>query len=120
MALHTLCWLEFGVSNLERAKKFYGGLFNWEFNDWGPGYISFKPSEGIGGGLFETSEIKSGGSPLIYYEVEEIEPYLKKVADLGGKIEKGKTEIPNMGWYALLNDPDGNIVGIFKSMETQN
>jgi hypothetical protein len=51
---------------------------------------------------------------VIYVEVEEIEPYLKKAEELGGGVEVPKTEIPTLGWYAHLKDPDGSLVGLFQ------
>jgi predicted enzyme related to lactoylglutathione lyase len=57
--------------------------------------------------------------PVNYVSVESIDEYSKKVTDLGGEIVVPKTEIPQMGWFALAKDPEGNIFGIFEMMPMQ-
>ena len=47
---------------------------------------------------------------------EEIE---KKIESLGGQTLLPKTEIPNIGWFALFADPTGNRVGLFTGLEGQ-
>jgi predicted enzyme related to lactoylglutathione lyase len=49
--------------------------------------------------------------------VEDILPYLDKAKELGGSVDQEKTEIPSIGWYAHVLDPDGNIVGLFQEPE---
>jgi predicted enzyme related to lactoylglutathione lyase len=115
MAKHAICHVEWSSSNLERSRTFYGGLFDWSFTPWGDEYMLFKAPEYAGGGIMKSSEIKPGASPTVYVEVEQIEPYLDQVKKLGGTIAVGKTEIPTVGWFAHLKDPDGNLVGLFQS-----
>ena len=57
------------------------------------------------------------GTYNVYVEVDEIEPYLEKVGELGGDVAVPKTEIPNQGWFAHIKDPDGNIFGLFQGGE---
>jgi predicted enzyme related to lactoylglutathione lyase len=45
-----------------------------------------------------------------------VEEYSKKVAALGGQILVQKTEIPDMGWFAVAKDPEGNTFGIFETI----
>ena len=56
---------------------------------------------------------------MVYVEVEEINLYLEKVLNLGGSVAIPKTEIPTLGWFAHVKDPDGNIVGLFQGMEQE-
>jgi predicted enzyme related to lactoylglutathione lyase len=46
-----------------------------------------------------------------------VDEYSKKVVKLGGKIIVPKMEIPEMGWWALALDPEGNQVGLFETMQ---
>jgi len=73
------------------------------------------PNKEVGGGLMKEKEVHAGQSPCVYVEVETIEPYLVKVATVGGTVGMGKTEIPGMGWFAILLDSDKNAVGIYES-----
>jgi len=119
MAKHSIVHIEWNSRDLKKAKAFYGGLFGWKFKTWGEGenYVLFSAPEGPGGGLQKVKskkEVGAGKSPLVYVEVDEIKPYLEKAKRLGGGVATPKTEIPNVGWFALLKDPDGNIVGLFQ------
>jgi len=116
MAKHTINHVQWSVTDMERAKAFYGGLFGWSFETWGDNYTTFKPPEGLEGGLMKVDQVKPGQSPYIYIEVEELEPYLERARELGGGVDVPKTEIPQIGWFAHLTDPDGNIVGLFQGL----
>jgi hypothetical protein len=77
----------------------------------------FSPPEGPGGGIEKVDTVHPGESPVIYIEVEEIQPYLEKAKTLGGAVKAPKTEISTIGWFALLADPDNNTVGLFQGRE---
>ncbi len=114
MAKHAFCHIEWSVTDLERSKAFYAGLFDWKFEPWGEEYLVFSTPQEPDGGLMKVNEVSPGSSPVVYVEVEEIEPYLEKARELGGGVDAPKTEIPNLGWFANLKDPDGNLVGLFQ------
>ncbi|MBM3329428.1 MAG: VOC family protein [Calditrichaeota bacterium] len=117
MAQHAFCHVEWHVSDLERAKGFYSRLFGWSFEAYGDDYLMFQtPSRELGGGLFRTSDpVKSGASPLVYINVDDIEGYLNRAVQFGGAVQMPKMPIGEMGWMAILTDPDGNAIGLYKS-----
>jgi len=55
--------------------------------------------------------------PTNYVQVESVADYLAKAVALGAREIVGKTEIPNVGWFAVLLDPQGNPLGLFEMME---
>ncbi len=114
MAKHAFCHIEWSVTDLERSKAFYAGLFDWKFEPWEEEYLVFSTPQEPDGGLMKVNEVSPGRSLIVYVEVEEIEPYLEKARELGGGVDVHKTEIPNLGWFANLKDPDGNLVGLFQ------
>jgi predicted enzyme related to lactoylglutathione lyase len=46
--------------------------------------------------------------------VNNVEEYITKAKESGGDIYRGKTIIPAMGAYALVKDPDGNVIGLYQ------
>jgi len=46
-----------------------------------------------------------------------IEATLAKIKAHGGTTAVPKTEIPGMGWFAIFNDPTGNMIGLYQAME---
>lgn len=120
MAKHTICHVEWSSTDLERTQAFLSGLFDWKFKAWGDKYLLFNtPEGGPDGGIAKVDEVKPGESPVIYIEVDEIEPYIEKAKRLGGEVAVPKTEIPTVGWYALLKDPDNNIIGLFQGLKKE-
>ena len=112
---HKICHLEIPTTNLKRSGEFYKKLFGWKIDyGWGPDYAIFNTGKGVltGGGLDRKDKI-TPGNIIIYVEVEDIDSMLTKAMELGGKKVKEKTEIPNVGWFGLFADLDGNQIGLF-------
>lgn len=112
---------EIGCSNLESTKRFYSDLFGWEYAPGAPnsamignlGAYAATPSPGIGG------HINCLGHPphqyvTIYVQVGDIPATLAKVEKMGGRTLIPATEVPGMGHFAWLTDPEGNAIGLWK------
>jgi predicted enzyme related to lactoylglutathione lyase len=110
---HTVCHVEWQVTNLEMAQEFYGGMFGWSFEPMGESYVLFRTGDDVGGGLELADSVASGSSPLVYILTGDIEESLAKAEVYGGEVVKRTTEIPGHGVYAIVADPDGNRVGLF-------
>jgi len=113
---HSIVHIEISTTDLPKAQKFYSQLFNWKITAWEgtSDYLMFETGKEPGGGIQKVDRVNPGDGVLIYVLVEDIEKTLSKAKELGGKIVKEKTEIPNVGWFGLLSDLDGNTIGIFK------
>lgn len=116
MENHSICHIEFSVTDLEKSEAFYGGLFEWKFERWGENYSMFTTPNEPGGALMKDEKVNPGQSPVIYILVDDIEPYLEKARELGGNVCHPTSEIPNVGWFAIISDPDKNVVGLFKGL----
>lgn len=88
---------EIASSDLERASAFYRELFDWEIGEEEiDGYRLVRTAEGsIGGGLMRSSE---GVFP----------------EELGGKMIVEPMPIPGVGRFAMFQDPEGVMIGIFE------
>ena len=53
---------------------------------------------------------------LAYVEVDDIDASTAKVKALGGTVMRDKTEVPGMGWLAIIVDPTGAHLGLWKAM----
>jgi predicted enzyme related to lactoylglutathione lyase len=54
---------------------------------------------------------------ITYFTVENCEKTVSKIKSLGGEIHKDTTEIPEMGRFAVVSDPEGASFGIFEFEE---
>lgn len=107
--------IDIPVADLERAKSFYSGLFGWQIAEV-PGYEGYPmwqaPNKISGGGLAPRDE--GFTQPRSYVEVDSIEETLTKAQEQGGTVVMGKSPISETSWWAIVQDPDGNHIGLYE------
>ena len=112
-----VAYFEVGSRDFETLVRFYGELFGWPVRKVSDGYalIDTQAGSGIGGGIGRSGD----GTPWasFYVGAEDPQALLDRAAALGGRTAVPVTEIPGWGTFAMLNDPDGNLVGIVKSAD---
>ena len=110
---------EIPIDDEKRAVKFYSDVFGWKINSWGgpEPYWLADTGEGMGinGALMQRSKPNEGTINTI--DVPDIDAYMKKITDSGGKVLMQKTEIPHVGWYAYCLDTEGNQFGIMQPLQ---
>lgn len=107
---------EIGCRNKEQTEGFYSELFGWKVESFGAaGMISTGSEAGIGG-HFTALGHEPHNYVLVYVLVDDIPACLARAEELGGKTLLPQTEVPGMGWFAWLADPEGTTVGIWKPM----
>jgi predicted enzyme related to lactoylglutathione lyase len=117
---HTIVHFEIPASNPEKVGKFYSGLFGWKINKMpGPmdywGVETAPEGQGVNGGIARRS--KAEDRPTNYILVDSVQEYESKVKKLGGKVVVSKEEVPEMGYFAIVLDPDGNAFGLWEPMK---
>ncbi len=114
MADQLIAHVEIPSSDLDQTKTFLNKVFGWEFKPFGTGYMLFNNHKGIMVGLRQVEKVNSGDTTVFHVNVSNIDETLSAVKENGGSIFKEKAVIPAMGWYALLKDPQGNIIGLYQ------
>lgn len=113
--------IEVSATDPDAAGKFYAELFGWkvELDRTVPGvdYMTFQVEPGPGGAFTKVDdEMYKPGDVLLYVAADDIEATLAKAESLGAKVLVPKTEIPNVGWFAIFADPTGNRMALFTGM----
>jgi uncharacterized protein len=113
------------ANDVGRAKHFYHTLLGWKIEPtmmpMGPGMDQLQYHD-ISTGKAEAGMLSGGGlykrhmnEPILTFVfVEDIDKVLSKVEKLGGTITLKKTEIPGVGLNAMIQDPEGNIIGLLQ------
>lgn len=109
--VHEVVHWEIGGRDLEGLDSFYRQLFAWQSTGSDPNYRLVTPATGIGGGLMRCHD-EMPAYVTFYVAVDDLEATLAKVEALGGSILVGPTPIPDVGAFALFQDPEGNTIGI--------
>jgi len=122
MSKRNIVHVEIPAANVEGAGGFYQDLFGWKISHMPEmNYSMWEAGNGDQyGGLPQVSDDNPAGQVLIYIASDDIEADLKKVEKLGGKVLHQKTEIPGMGWFGIFQDPTGNTLGLYTSLNPSN
>ena len=120
MSKRNVVHVEIPAANVEAAGKFYQDLLGWKLqHDPALNYTQWEAGDGTGGGFPAVSDESPAGHVLVYIHSDDIETDLKNVEKLGGKVIHPKTEIPQIGWFGLFQDPTGNVLGLYTSMNPE-
>jgi len=110
------------ADDVGRAKKFYKSLLGWKIepvtnfpdkSQQRQSIITGEPEEGTmhTGGLYKRM---MPGQILVFVIVKDIEQVLARVEKLGGKILMPRTEIKDVGVVGVIQDTEGNKLGLLK------
>jgi predicted enzyme related to lactoylglutathione lyase len=114
---HAISWFEIPVADLPRAQAFYerilGQPLKPELFQGTPNAI-FPFDKGVGGALVKMERRKpSTEGALVYLDCHgELEAVLARVAGAGGKVLLPRTDIGPPGFIAIIQDSEGNSVGL--------
>ena len=116
--VNAAVWFEIPVSDMKRAKAFYGAVLQTELKDenTGPNPMAVFPAESndsVAGHLYPGKPAAAGSGNTIHLRSPEpLEAALDRVRDSGGKVLSDIVTIP-AGRFAYCLDPDGNSIGLF-------
>ena len=101
-----LGYFTLAVKDVDRAKKFYGALFGWTFEDGSSHVANTKFPLGI-----------SGGGPAdvsghVYFRVDDLEAFLPKVAAAGGEVRARANY--KSGPNATIADDQGTVITVWQ------
>lgn len=124
---HTLgrfVWRELFTRDIAAAKRFYGALFGWTTEDrpMGPdwSYTIVKTGDKEIAGMMDIAHIPGGGEHVpphwaVYVSVADVDAAAASAVAEGGKVLGDCMDIPNVGRFAVVQDPQGAIFNLFRS-----
>ena len=122
----NIVYFEIPANNVDRAKHFYHALLGWKIEPTkvpmdqaaaaAMQYHDISTGEAQEGTLTMGGLYKRQMSELIinHVAVEDIDRVLGKVEQLGGKITMPKMEIKSVGLNAIIQDTEGNSIGLIQ------
>lgn len=112
-------WFEIPVKDMTRARHFYQSVFNVKFEMMEMGdelmamFAYDHDAPGSSGALVSGSDYEpSAIGTMVYFDCTDIEPLLKKVEQVDGKVLLPKTSIGEHGYIGIFLDCEGNRVGM--------
>lgn len=117
---HRIDYIEIPTPDVGASRSFFETLFGWDFQEWGPDYVSFDDGRTTGG--FRTSDRApsiEAGSVLVVFYAENLDVALDGVEGLGGSITKDIFEFPG-GRRFHFRDPAGAEFAIWSDDELED
>ena len=114
-------WHDLMTDDLEAARRFYGGLFGWTFeNVTGPvggGYTLIISGKLFVGGMVQLDDPVGDDYSrwLGYISVPDVDEAVALAESKGGSAVVGPLDLPNIGRAAAIQDPQGAVVGLLRS-----
>jgi len=109
-------WYELGTKDPDAAKAFYTAALGWgaqPFAMEGPmEYTVWMAGEDGVGGVMKMEEMAPHWLGYVY--VGDVDAALSRATELGGRVMVPGTDIPNVGRFGIVADPQGGGVGLLQ------
>ena len=115
----SFCWNELGTTDTAKAGDFYTTLLGWgkDVQNFGPmEYTMFTNGDRPAAGMFKTTPEMGNIPPhwLVYFAVDDCDESAAKATELGATVMKPADDIPGIGRFAILLDPQGAAFAVIK------
>ena len=102
-----------------RLSAFYEKIFGWKVQhrpELNYRIVDTGGKGGINGGIMNPDRPEPWpGNMTLYISVDDLAAYRKQIVAAGGKIHVEEQEVPGMGAFSLFSDPDGRMMGLWKT-----
>jgi predicted enzyme related to lactoylglutathione lyase len=116
-----ICWTELMTTDPKAAQAFYKATVGWGTQAWEEdASYTLWTARGmpVGGLMMLPDDARRMGTPptwLMYVAVPDVEASLRQAVSLGARVYVQPREVPTMGRFAVLGDPQGATFALFSS-----
>ena len=121
----SLTWNELATRDADAAKAFYTAVFDLGTDDMDMGpmtYTVWKVGDDVVGGMMPMGDQFPAEVPphwAVYFAVDDTDAVVAKAQELGAAVIAPPMDIPNVGRFAALADPNGTTFSIIKNAPQQ-
>jgi uncharacterized protein len=113
-------WYELTTPDVDAARRFYPSFTGWGTQQFDKDYTMWTTGGAPFAGIFKLGpEMRQQGVPpnwMPYIESDNVDDTARLATSLGGKVRHGPADIPNVGRFAVIQDPQGAVFGVYKSI----
>ena len=119
-------WYEDLARDPKAAIDFYSDVVGWKTQPFeaNKDYVMWVGSQGPLGGVMKLpAEAAIKGAPphwMAHVQVDNVDATTAKAKKLGGSVHKAPEDIPTVGRFAVIGDPQGAFISIFTPSNTMN
>ena len=118
----TFVWYELLTADVKKAIDFYGNVIGWGTQPFGESYNMWTAGKTPIGGVMgiDDAQMHAGTKPHWWAHVlaDDVDALTKKAASLGAKVTVQPTDIPTVGRFSVINDPQGAEIALFTPLES--
>ena len=112
-------WYDLMTTDIDKAKAFYSKLFGWNVKEVDMGPMGTYPmihagEQGIGGMMRLPPGAGAPSHWIGYATSGDVDAAAATVQELGGRVMVPPTDIPGVGRFTVIADPQGALVAPFK------
>ncbi|TCT03210.1 VOC family protein [Aquabacter spiritensis] len=114
-------WYELMTTDMPAAQAFYTHVVGWEARDAGMPDMAYSlfSSQGteIAGLMVLPDQAREMGAPpswIGYVAVDDVDIGAASFAAAGGKVYRAPSDIPGIGRFAIVADPQGVVLALFR------
>lgn len=115
----TFVWYELVTTDVQAAVAFYGDVVGWRTQRFDDAYTIWTAGEiGIGGVLSSRDAARSAAGPhwLAYVLADDVDALTREAQSLGARTCVGPGDIPTIGRFSIIADPQGASLALFKPL----
>lgn len=120
-------WYELMTTDADAAKAFYGAVLGWDAQEWGGKefrYLIMSAGEKMVAGMMPmpADMCAAGGRPgwLGYIGTDDVDAATQRVSEAGGAIHRPPADIPSVGRFSVVADPQGAVFMLFTPLGGDN
>jgi predicted enzyme related to lactoylglutathione lyase len=112
-------WHDLMTTDSKSAISFYTKVAGWGTETWdtggGPPYTMWTANGTALGGVMDKPAGNGGATPswIAYVCVPDVDATAKQTVALGGSVYREPTDIPTVGRFAVIGDPQGAAIAVF-------
>lgn len=110
-------WYELMTRDTSAAAAFYQSVIGWEVAPFGSpeqAYSIFSMAQIGVGGLMPIPQHASEPCWAGYIWVDDVDAYSRRVTEAGGSVHRAPADIPEVGRFSVVADPQGAVFMLFK------
>jgi uncharacterized protein len=115
-------WYDLMTSDLTAGRAFYDAVIGWNSRDSGlpgdkPYWLFSAGLNPVAGAMQLTREMTAQGARpgwMGHVQVENVAAKVDQAVALGGRVHMPETPVPGVGWFAIIADPQGAVISLFK------
>lgn len=114
----TPCWIDYGASDIDGAKDFYGGLLGWTWTGGDPEYGGYLNAEKDGRQVAGLGPLMGEGdlpSWTTYFATDDAAATADRIRGAGGTVVVEPMEVGPMGTMVIALDAQGHPFGLWQS-----